>query len=370
MRTQSKIFSVRAVARSMEDLRLFRQGEQFSLLVKLGLGILLLGVGAALAFASETRVIGTNNAYLIRGSKHRSKKKPGSNAVGAHKAQEQQESANTGTKGQTQPVIKPKSEALNTALLDEEVPEITRLTASIKANPEDAESHFALAVCYHQHRVLDRAQEEYQRAIELNSGNATYHEAMAKLWKDEAVFESSRKELEKALQLAPDSIFAWNLLGTIYDDQGDLTQALRCYRKALSLKQDLDYVHSNLCFIYLRTGELQNAILHGEEAIRLNPDSRVAHNNLGIAYALAGNKDLALEEFEHGGDLASAHNNLGLVLLGLKKADEAMEQFRIAIRLKPFYRLAAENYRLARSLKTELEKQNNRQMGRGEPKGG
>ena len=367
---QSQKFSSRVFARSSEDLHFFRQGEQFSPLVKLGLGMVFLGMGATLAFTSETRVIGTDNAYLIKGTKHRSKKKPGSSTIVARKAQEQQEPASTGINGQTQPVIKAKSEALNTALLEEEVPEIARLSASIKANPEDAESHFALAVCYHQHRVLDKAQEEYQRAIELNSGNAAYHEAMAKLWKDEAVFDSSRKELEKALQLAPDSIIAWNLLGTLYDDQGDLTQALRCYHKALSLKQDLDYVHSNLCFVYLRTGELQYAILHGKEATRLNPDSQVAHNNLGIAYALAGNKDQALEEFEHGGDLASAHNNLGLVLLGLKKPDEAMEQFRIAIRLKPFYRLAAENYRLARSLKAELEKQIDRRTVRGEPKGG
>ena len=333
-------------------------------------GMVVLLLGTTFAFASETRDIGSDNSYLIKGADRQAKKKIGraSRRHGKNKIPLESNRSDSGKQGS--PLIKGKAEALNADLLEKQIPEIASLLEKIAANSEDASSHFDLATCYHRRGVLDKALEECQKAVGLDSGNAEYHEELARIWKDGGIPKSSLEELEKTLQIKPDSVSAWNLMGTLFDDQGDLAQASTCYLKALSFKPDLDYLHSNLSFVYSRTGALEDAILHGEEAIRLNPDNKVAHNNLGIAYALAGNNELALEEFRQGGDRASAHNNLGLVLLKQQKLDEAMEQFRIAIRLKPFYRLAAENYRLARSLKTALEKQNGKPVSKGDPERG
>ena len=326
--------------------------------------------GMPLTFASDTRVVGSDQSQFIKGAQKPSKKQMSRSSAHRNKPKALWESDHSTTKGQPAPLITGKTEALHSALLEETIPEIASLTAKIISSPEDSENHFALATCYRRLGVFDKALEEYQKAIGLDPGNAEFHEGLAGLWKDGGIPKSSFEELDKSLQLKPDSVSAWSLLGTLYDDQGDLAHALACYRTALGFKQDLDYLHSNLCFAYLRTGSLENAILHGEEATRLNPNNKVAYNNLGVACAMAGDKDRALMAFKRGGDEASAHNNLGLVLLRKNKPGEAMEQFKIAIRLRPFYTLAAENYRLARSLKVELERHGGKSVGKVGSEGG
>jgi tetratricopeptide (TPR) repeat protein len=335
-----------------------------------GAGYLLTILGPSLALASESRVIGSDNSYFVNGSKSSSKHQPKRAKLHTGRPQNSPESGAPQLRLEERTPIKGKMHTLNAGLLEEQIPEIASLIEKNRTNPEDPDVHFALAACYHSRGVLDKALDEYQRAIQLNPGRADYHEALARLWHDGGVPKSSIEELQVTLQLNPGSVSAWNLLGTLYDDQGNLTQALNCYKKALSQQRDLDYLHSNLCFAYLRTGQIQYAILHGEEAIRLNPNNKVAHNNLGIAYALIGNQEMALGEFRQAGDVASAHNNLGLILLNQGKPDEAIEEFKIAIRLRPFYRMAAENYRLARSLKAETEKQDRPLSGTGKSKGG
>jgi len=146
-------------------------------------------------------------------------------------------------------------------------------------------------------------------------------------------------------------------LGTIYDRQGNSGQAQDAYLQALSLNSNLDYIHNNLCSSYLKSGRFQQAVVHGERATQLNPTMLAAHNNLGLAYGMLGELDRALGAFRHSGDEASARNNLGLMLLARGRITESMEQFRLATRMRPYYKEAATNYRRARDLNFQRERE-------------
>jgi tetratricopeptide (TPR) repeat protein len=119
----------------------------------------------------------------------------------------------------------------------------------------------------------------------------------------------------------------------------------------LDLNPDLDYVQSNLSYSFLLSGNTQKAILHGEKAVGLAPGSLIARNHLGLAYGLAGETEKCYEQFRELGGEAVARNNLGLVFLEHNRIDEAIREFQAAAKLRPFYRVAAQNYQRATKMK-------------------
>ena len=318
----------------------------------------LLILVAALPFYScvkSTRLVGSDNFYVLRNP---DQKKSGNHTrpLSADKRmQGLSQSIDKTMKTQAANTTWRKAESSNTGFIEEQVPELARLSDEVKKAPDSPEAHFNLALSYHRYRVLDKAYEEYQRAIRLNSSDARYYENMGRLWRDWGAPQSGIQDVQRALLLNPDSVSGWLLLGTIFDTQGEFLQAERAYGKALELDPTRFEAHNNLCFMYLQMKDVQKALAHGEEAVRLNPGNRLAHNNLGLAYGMKGDDIRALSEFRLGGDEASAHNNLGLVMMKQDRYAEAMTHFKMASRMKPFYRLAAENYYLARKLQLDKE---------------
>jgi len=237
----------------------------------------------------------------------------------------------------------------NAGILEERDPMISALLQKIDQDPELAQPHYELAVIYHQMRLLDEARSEYQKAVGADPKEPSYYESLGRLWRDWGIPESGVSYLQKALELRPSYPEAWNTLGTIYDDLGNLPRAQECYSRADQINSELDFVHNNLCFHYIQAGQPQEAIRHGERAVYLNPQLSQARNNLGVAYGMAGNFMQAIEQFRFTGDEAEAHNNLGVLLLKIGRNAEAVEEFKLAVRLKPFYSVAAQNYRIASS---------------------
>ncbi len=69
------------------------------------------------------------------------------------------------------------------------------------------------------------------------------------------------------------------------------------------------------------------------------------------------NLDRSIEEFNHSGDEAAARNNLGLILLKRGQIAESLEQFRLAARMRPYYKEAVANYRMARDLNFQRQRE-------------
>jgi tetratricopeptide (TPR) repeat protein len=303
-----------------------------------------------------------DNFYVI---KKNGKKPSGSldDPFGRLEGRQLSESINATLKAQAKNSPKSKSSVTNAELLEKENSEFSSLLARTKARPQSGETQFLLAKAYHDFRMYDEAQLHYQKAIQLEPENPVYYEQSGRLWRDRGAPRFGVNSLQKALQLRPDFIEAWNTLGILYDRMGEPKKAQESYFEALELNPKLDYVHTNLCYSFLQEGNLEKAIYHGEKAIALAPSDVAAHNNLGLAYGMLGEFEKAYQEFRQVGDEAIARNNLGLVLLKRNQIADAMREFQLAGRSKPFYRVAAENYTIARNLDFESKRKNGSRTG-------
>ncbi len=252
---------------------------------------------------------------------------------------------------------RPKSLLSNAEILEEENSRISFLLRKVQGEPSNGAASFELGRAYHEFRLYDEALRHYQNALRLEPKNPVYLEQTGRLWRDWGSLQVGVDLVNGALNLDPGFVEAWNTLGTIFDRQGDTERAQNAYLHALSLNPNLDYVHNNLCFNYLQSGMVAEAISHGERATQLNPAMPVAHNNLGLAYGMLGDLDRSIEEFSHTGDEAAARNNVGLILLRRGQIAESLEQFRLAARMRPYYRDAVANYRLARDLNFQRQRE-------------
>jgi tetratricopeptide (TPR) repeat protein len=265
-------------------------------------------------------------------------------------------SVDEASKSQADSGPRPKSVLSNLGILEEENSTISSLLRKVQTDPEDALAHFQLGRAYHDFRLYDEALRHYERALELEQ-NPIFYEQTGRLGRDWGSCELGANLVKRALEIDHGFVEAWNTLGTIFDHQGFLDRAQDAYLQGLSLNPDLDYLHSNLCFSYLRAGKVKQAVLHGLRATDLNPAMQVAHYNLGLAYGALGEFERSFEEFKLGSDEAEARNNLGLLLLKDGQITESMEQFRLAARMRPYYKEAAANYRRARDLRFQRERQ-------------
>jgi tetratricopeptide (TPR) repeat protein len=295
------------------------------------------------ACVKNVRSVSNDNFYIVRATNGDPMKKPAHQA----KLHEDASSKIDRLKGSRAPTAKT---SLANADLVEQNPVVAALMEKIRHNPNDPQNHYELALVCHRLRIFDTALSEYEKAIASDPENPQSYEGAGRLLRDWGTPASGVRYLQRALELRPSFAEAWNSMGTIYDELRNFSEAQRCYLKALALNPHLDFVHNNLCFSYLQTGEVKAAVHHGEVAIQLNPNLIEAQNNLGVAYGMADDFARAIEQFKRIGDEAEAHNKLGVLLLKKEKNLEALEEFKLAVRLRPFYKVAAQNYNTARSL--------------------
>jgi tetratricopeptide (TPR) repeat protein len=297
------------------------------------------------ACVKSVHSVSNDNFYIVRANDTQTKDRRH-----AAKSHPQASSKSELIQGSKAVKAKTRTNITNPDVLEQKHPVVASLLEKIQHDPSNPQNHYELASVYHRLQIFDKALLEYEKAIEFPSENPEYYEGMGRLWRDWGTPTSGISYLEKALDLRSSHPEAWNTLGTIYDQLGNFSEAQRCYLNALALNSELDFVYSNLCFSYLQTGEVQDAIYYGERAVQLNPNLIQARNNLGVAYGMADDFIRAIEQFKLIGDEAEAHNNLGVLLLKKQRNVEAMEEFKLAVRLKPFYKVAAQNYRTAQSL--------------------
>jgi tetratricopeptide (TPR) repeat protein len=296
------------------------------------------------ACTKGVRRVSNDNFYIIKATNGVRAKKP------APPATPHEDASSKNERFQRSKALNAKTSIANADVLEQKHPVVASLIEKIEHNPNDPQNHYELALVYHRLRVFDKALSEYEKAIQSYPENPAFYEGVGRLWRDWDTPASGIGHLQKALELRPSFAEAWNTLGTIYDQLRNFSEAQSCYLKALALDSHLDFVHSNLCFSYLQTGEVKAAVYHGERAIQLNPSLIQARNNLGIAYGMGDDFARAIEQFKQIGDEAEAHNKLGVLLLKKERNIAAMEEFKLAVKLKPFYKVAAQNYNTARSL--------------------
>ena len=159
------------------------------------------------------------------------------------------------------------------------------------------------------------------------------------------VWHDSEKLWTYTLAIDPSSPVAQNNVALELARQGKVAEAIEHFEQALRIKPDYALAQSNLgSSLYLR-GRLAEAIEHFEEALRIDPDLAEAHNNWGAAILeqdqQAGtHKQLRLQGPPRRPDPVTARQAVDRQI----QLAEAINHFRQALRIKPDYALAHNNW--------------------------
>lgn len=159
---------------------------------------------------------------------------------------------------------------------------------------------------------LDRALQDYDKAIELNQGNAGAYVNRALALARKGDLELAMNDYAKAIMLNPQQWQAYFNRAAELRDHGKLREAVDDLNKVIELNPEFPGTYMNRGNIYVRQGELNKAIADYNAALLRDP-------NLADAYVARANVFLRKKDYRHGlSDLQSA------VQMKTKKPERAL----------------------------------------------
>lgn len=176
--------------------------------------------------------------------------------------------------------------------------DFTLMTVMAKEDPKNYLPHIQLGGKYLQEKKLDKALEEFQKAVELKPDDAESYVRLGNVLLEKRKIEEAIQKYKKASQLKPDDPIIKNNLGVAHQELGDLTNAEKFYREALALKSDLYLAHNNLGEIFLRRKQFDSAIKEFQLSLKNEPNYILAHYNLGLTYQELGDFIRAESSFQ------------------------------------------------------------------------
>ncbi len=156
-------------------------------------------------------------------------------------------------------------------------PPAAKSTPVTARDPKKATEAFSLAVRYHQSRDMNKAIQEYSRAIQNDPMMAGAHFNLGLLLREKGDLEKARDSFEHALQCAPGMTDARYMLGLILNTLGDDTRAIAHFTTILEKVPNHAASHLALGLIY-KKDKAKLALARKELAryLELEPDGASA----------------------------------------------------------------------------------------------
>jgi tetratricopeptide (TPR) repeat protein len=135
--------------------------------------------------------------------------------------------------------------------------------------------------------------------------------------------EKAVEEYKKALEIDADNVDVLTNLGVVYYNLGQLDEAVLHYSRAIeSAPGDAD-IHSNLAAAYVQMDQLDRALEEYLTALDLNPDLAEATCGLGVVYLQQGEVDKAIQAFEKFQELDTGRDPMAST-----QAEQYLQQLR------------------------------------------
>ncbi len=256
------------------------------------------------------------------------------------------------------------------------------LQEAIKLDPNLAEAHYMLGVCFRQQENLEDAVASFKEVIRLRAeyrdiNYALSRYALGEIYRqrgqddlaekefEEATraraavspvsaqdyinqgvgflgnqqFGEAREAFEKALDLEPDNPEAMLNLGAVYQESGNYNSAFSIYQNVLKLTTPPEAIYYRLSSLYQQMGDDQSAFDTIKKAADKNTRSAKLQYWLGNAYRRRKDEAQAMASyinaFRIDPDNADARFNLAMIYLGRKQQQDAILQFNEVVRIRP-----------------------------------
>ena len=161
------------------------------------------------------------------------------------------------------------------------------------------------------------------------------HFAAGQLFEQQGQLDRAIQQYRKAVELNPKFIVAHNRLGICLDRIGRPREAERVFREAVRLDPERPYLRNNLAFNLIVQRRWQEGEQELRKTLQLRPGYDRARVNLAITLSKQGRGDQAFEQFRMVLGEAMAHYNLGLLYKSDGAYREAAASFRSAIAIEP-----------------------------------
>ena len=183
----------------------------------------------------------------------------------------------------------------STLMEQNKIPEaIELLRQAIQLDPEDALTHYYLAVLLTRTGQESEALKEYRKACALNPTNATYLDHLGASLALSGDWDGAVDQIQKAIALQPISAEHRYNLGRVLESRGNDAGAVVALQKAVELSKNKNGKFlAELAGAYYRTGRSTEAVQAAQQALDLALDE----NDVQLAKNLMD----ALDRYQHGG---------------------------------------------------------------------
>jgi tetratricopeptide (TPR) repeat protein len=180
-----------------------------------------------------------------------------------------------------------------------------------------AEAFYSLGNELQELGQLERAVDNYRRALEINPDFAEAHNNLGNALRDFGQLDDAVASYRRALEIKPDCAEVHFNLGNVLQDLGQLEGAVACYRRALEIKPGYADAHTNLGNAWRDLGQLDDAVASYRRALEIKPDFVIAQCNLGNVLLDRGDLKAAETHFNTAlslnSELAQAHQGLACI---------------------------------------------------------
>jgi len=188
----------------------------------------------------------------------------------------------------------------------------------------------------------DRAIQDYDRAVQFDPNNAAAHRYRGVAYGTKGNNDRAIQDLGRAIQLDPNDAVALASRGTAYAGNNQHDLAIEDYSRAIQLvpKNAAPYWGRGKSYISMK--DYDRAIQDFDRAIELDPSSPFAYSSRGDAYSSKNDQERAIQNYDEAIRLdpknaknISAYTGRGLAYVKKGDTQRALLDFERAIQLDP-----------------------------------
>jgi tetratricopeptide (TPR) repeat protein/TolB-like protein len=166
--------------------------------------------------------------------------------------------------------------------------------------------------------LLKRAMQAATTAVQLDSDSSAAHVSFAAIQNQLDQKKAAITSLERAIDLQPDNDDAHRWMGEILADQNQVDAGVAELRAALRIRASFTN-YSRLGAVLFKAGRYTAAIEAYEKALEVRPNHGGTYEMLGVTHDMLGHLDQAIGNYEHAirvGATATAYSNLAMAYFG------------------------------------------------------